>query len=119
MKTLHRMRRLAVALLALFALQAVHATTPSIEQHTANANGVQLHYLQAGQGPDTPVILLHGYAETSHMWLPLIARLDDRRTVIAPACAVPAIRPCPPRATTRRPWRRTSTPWCNSWAITR
>ena len=85
MKTLHWMRCLAVALLASLALQAAaSAKTPTIEQHTANANGVQLHYLQAGQGSDTPVILLHGYAETSHMWLPLIAKLDDRRTVIAP-----------------------------------
>lgn len=85
MKTMQWMRRLAVALLATFALQATaNAKTPTIEQHTASTNGVQLHYLQAGVGSDTPVILLHGYAETSHMWLPLIAKLDDRRTVIAP-----------------------------------
>lgn len=84
MKTLQWMRRLAVALLAALAFQAAYAKTPAIEQHTANVNGVQLHYLQAGEGTDTPVILLHGYAETSHMWLPLIAKLDDRRTVIAP-----------------------------------
>src|SRR5579862_3341287 len=85
MKTLQWMRRLTVALLASLALQAAATDkTPTIEQHTANANGVQLHYLQAGAGSDTPVILLHGYAETSHMWLPLIAKLDDRRTVIAP-----------------------------------
>ena len=68
MKTLQWMRRLAVALLASLALQAAHAKTPSIEQHTASANGVQLHYLQAGDGSGTPVVLLHGYAETSHMW---------------------------------------------------
>jgi len=30
------------------------------------------------------VVLLHGYAETSHMWLPLIAKLADKHTVIAP-----------------------------------
>lgn len=85
MKTLQSIRRLAVALLASLALQAaVHANTPAVEQHTASVNGVQLHYLQAGAGSDTPVILLHGYAETSHMWLPLIAKLDDRRVVIAP-----------------------------------
>src|ERR1700716_2463328 len=46
------------------------------------ANGVKLHYLIAGKGD--PVVLLHGYAETSHMWLPLIAKLADKNTVIAP-----------------------------------
>jgi pimeloyl-ACP methyl ester carboxylesterase len=48
----------------------------------ADVNGVRLHYLVAGKGD--PVVLLHGYAETSHMWLPLIAELADKHTVIAP-----------------------------------
>jgi pimeloyl-ACP methyl ester carboxylesterase len=47
-----------------------------------DVNGVRLHYLMAGKGD--PVVLLHGFAETSHMWLPLIAELADRHTVIAP-----------------------------------
>ena len=55
-----------------------------IEMHTANVNGVQLQYLMAGKGSDIPVVLLHGYAETSRMWMPLIPRLADRRVVIAP-----------------------------------
>ncbi len=53
-----------------------------IKSRFANVNGVRLHYLAAGVGD--PVILLHGYAETSHMWLPLIAELVATRTVIAP-----------------------------------
>jgi len=48
----------------------------------AEVNGVRLHYLMAGEGD--PVVLLHGYAQTSHMWLPLIAKLADKHTVIAP-----------------------------------
>jgi pimeloyl-ACP methyl ester carboxylesterase len=48
----------------------------------ADVDGVRLHYLIAGRGD--PVLLLHGYAETSHMWLPLIAKLADKHTVIAP-----------------------------------
>ena len=48
----------------------------------ADVNGVKLHYLVAGKGD--PVVLLHGFAETSHMWLPLIAKLADKHTVIAP-----------------------------------
>src|ERR1700709_1956575 len=48
----------------------------------ADVNGVKLHYLVAGKGD--PIVLLHGFAETSHMWLPLIAKLSDKHTVIAP-----------------------------------
>ena len=48
----------------------------------ANVNGTRLHYLAAGEGE--PVVLLHGYAETSHMWLPLIAELAPTHTLIAP-----------------------------------
>jgi pimeloyl-ACP methyl ester carboxylesterase len=48
----------------------------------ANVNGTRLHYLVAGEGD--PVVLLHGYAETSHMWRPLIAELEGAHTVIAP-----------------------------------
>ncbi|HEY0231184.1 MAG TPA: alpha/beta hydrolase [Dokdonella sp.] len=64
---------------------AAHAqSNASVQSHTASVNGTELHYLQAGQGKETPVVLLHGYAETSHMWLPLIPKLADRRVVIAP-----------------------------------
>ena len=48
----------------------------------AEVNGVRLHYLVAGKGD--PVVLLHGFAQTSHMWRPLIAKLSARHTVIAP-----------------------------------
>jgi pimeloyl-ACP methyl ester carboxylesterase len=48
----------------------------------AEVNGVRLHYLAAGKGD--PIVLLHGFAESSHMWLPLIDKLADRHTVIAP-----------------------------------
>jgi len=48
----------------------------------AEVNGVKLHYFVAGKGD--PVILLHGYAQNSHMWLPLIPELAKTHTVIAP-----------------------------------
>ena len=47
----------------------------------ANVNGVRLHYLVAGKGD--PVVLLHGYTETSHMWRPLMGELAKTHTVIA------------------------------------
>jgi pimeloyl-ACP methyl ester carboxylesterase len=54
----------------------------SIESRFTNLCGVRLHYLIAGNGD--PVVLLHGYAQTSYMWRPLIAKLADSHTVIAP-----------------------------------
>src|SRR5438309_11029088 len=54
----------------------------NIASRTANIDGVNLHYLTAGHG--TPLISLHGYAETSLMWKPIIPVLAERFTVIAP-----------------------------------
>ena len=54
----------------------------AIGSRTAEVNGTRLHYLIAGQGE--PVLLLHGYAQTSHMWRPLIAELAKTHTVVAP-----------------------------------
>ena len=75
----------------------------------ADVNGVRLHYLVAGKGD--PVVLLHGFAETSHMWLPLIAKLSDKHTVIAPDLRGFGNRPRRKTATPRRRWRRTSMRW--------
>ena len=58
------------------------APDKTIASRTAEINGVKLHYLTAGHG--TPLILLHGYAETSLMWKPIIPALAGRLTVIAP-----------------------------------
>ncbi len=58
------------------------AADSTVASRTAQINGVKLHYLTAGHG--TPLILLHGYAETSLMWKPIIPALAERFTVIAP-----------------------------------
>ena len=57
-------------------------TDTTIASRTAEIDGIQLHYLTAGHGP--PLVLLHGYAETSLMWKPLLPKLAERFTVIAP-----------------------------------
>lgn len=54
----------------------------AIEDRFADVNGIKLHYLFAGKGD--PVILLHGYAQTSHMWRPLMVELAKTHTVVAP-----------------------------------
>ena len=53
-----------------------------IKDRFTNVNGVKLHYLVAGNGD--PVILLHGYAQNSHMWRPLMVALAKTHTIIAP-----------------------------------
>ena len=54
----------------------------AISVRTATVDGLSLQYLIAGSGP--AVVLLHGYAETSRMWRPLIPHLSTSFTVIAP-----------------------------------
>ncbi len=83
-----RMSRFDIALFGLFFLIAFSASIdaqPSynkIDSRTAKIDNVELHYLTAGHGP--AVILLHGYAETSRMWWPIIPLLAEKFTVIAP-----------------------------------
>lgn len=72
---------LPIGLLLLSAVLAP-ARAEAPKSQFAEANGVRLHYLSAGKGD--PVILMHGYAESSHMWLPLMAQLSKDHLVIAP-----------------------------------
>jgi pimeloyl-ACP methyl ester carboxylesterase len=55
---------------------------PGIQDRFAAVDGIKIHYLIAGRGE--PIMLLHGYAQNSHMWRPLIAELAKTNTVIAP-----------------------------------
>jgi pimeloyl-ACP methyl ester carboxylesterase len=48
----------------------------------AETGGQKIHYLVAGKGD--PVILLHGYTQTSRMWIPLMQKLAADHLVIAP-----------------------------------
>ena len=58
------------------------ASDKTIVARTAEIDGVKLRCMTAGRGP--AVILLHGYAETSLMWKPIMPLLAERFTVIAP-----------------------------------
>jgi len=69
-------------LMALRTKSRVPQSGQAAQSRFANVNGVRLHYLIAGTGE--PVFLLHGYAETSHMWRPLMAELANSHTAIAP-----------------------------------
>ena len=82
-------RALALAVFVLLVLLPAFSTKATadaqdktIASRTAEIDGATLHYMTAGHG--TPLILLHGYAETSLMWKPIIPALAERFTVIAP-----------------------------------
>ncbi len=80
-------RLFGAALAALILLLAPASQAAPDSRFAELPNGVRLHYLIAGPAPaagGTAIVLLHGYTETSHMWLPLIAALPGDLTVIAP-----------------------------------
>ena len=73
----------AVLVAARFPAMAQTKPGPNaIESRFAEVEGIKIHYLTAGHGPT--VILLHGYTQTSRMWRPLIPKLTEKFTVIAP-----------------------------------
>jgi pimeloyl-ACP methyl ester carboxylesterase len=77
--------KLAFCFFAFFLLiPSLIAQSPSaaITSHTATVDGVTFHYMSAGQGD--AVLLLHGYAEDSRMWKPIIPLLAQHFKVIAP-----------------------------------
>src|SRR5258707_827231 len=72
-----------ILLLTCSSLSAMAGKIPAgFTEHYAEVNGVKLHYFIGGKG--SPVVLLHGYAETSHMWLPIMPLLAENHTVIVP-----------------------------------
>jgi len=75
---------IASATIAVAALpMACHAAAPKgFNERNATVNGTRIHYMIGGSGP--AVVLLHGYAETSHMWVPLMPLLARQHTVIVP-----------------------------------
>ncbi len=53
-----------------------------MEHQTVTANGAQFHVASLGSGP--PLLLLHGWPEFWLTWEPVMQRLQDRFTLIAP-----------------------------------
>jgi haloacetate dehalogenase len=48
----------------------------------ALVNGLRMHYQRAGDGP--PLVLLHGWPQTSHCWRLVLPELARTHTVLAP-----------------------------------
>src|SRR5690349_7550197 len=69
------------ALVTAWVLSPRVATAQQVDSKFVEANGVRLHYLVTGQGD--PVLLLHGFGQSSHMWRPLMRELAQNHTVVA------------------------------------
>lgn len=72
-----------LSLTAFSSMACAQAADKTIVSRTADVNGLKMHYLTIGHG-GTNLILLHGYAENSHMWRPIMPMLAEKFTVIAP-----------------------------------
>jgi pimeloyl-ACP methyl ester carboxylesterase len=74
---------ITMLLLACSSLSATAGKVPAgFAEHTADVNGVRIHYAIGGKG--SPVVLLHGYAQTSQMWNPIMPLLAKNHTVVVP-----------------------------------
>jgi pimeloyl-ACP methyl ester carboxylesterase len=71
-----------MVLMLVFGVWAI-AQKNNYESKTASVNGVKIHYLKAGQGK-TPLVLIHGFGDTSRMWIPLFDDFGRDFTIIAP-----------------------------------
>ena len=72
----------AAVMVTLLATRGAVAQDARIESRFAEVNGIRMHYLVAGKGD--PVILMHGYAQNSHMWRPTMRELAKTHLVVAP-----------------------------------
>src|SRR3989475_12092210 len=76
------MKQVIVILVLSFAVTP-SAQSNNYESHTANLSAVKIHYLKAGTAKKT-LVLIHGFGDTSHMWIPLFDEFGKDFTIIAP-----------------------------------
>ena len=78
---------------------------PDRESSSRRRTACGSHYLVVGQGD--PVLLLHGFGQSSHMWRPLMRELAKNHTVIAADLRGAGQSDAPRRVTRNRRWRAT------------
>lgn len=74
---------LPIAFLTLCLCSGMFGQSVNYQSKTANVNGVKIHYLQCGTGQKT-LVMIHGFGETSRMWLPAFDEFSKDFTIIAP-----------------------------------
>lgn len=60
----------------------IQSTLPAITFGRADVNGIRMYYRMSGSGK--PVVLLHGFPETSNAWRKIMPALAEHYTVLAP-----------------------------------
>jgi pimeloyl-ACP methyl ester carboxylesterase len=58
--------------------------TDQFEHGSARVNGVNLHYVRAGDPDDPPLVLLHGWPQTWYEWRHVIPAFAEEYHVVAP-----------------------------------
>jgi pimeloyl-ACP methyl ester carboxylesterase len=76
------MKKLIVIVLLSFVAPG-RAQSGNYESHAATLGAVKIHYLKAGTGKKA-LVLIHGFGDTSHMWIPLFDEFGKDYTIIAP-----------------------------------
>lgn len=70
--------------LALAAAASIEAVETQVHYRSANIDGIDIAYREAGRADAPAILLLHGFPTSSHMFRNLIPALADRYRVIAP-----------------------------------
>ena len=65
-------------------MAAIHTNDYDVRYRTANVDGVEIFYREAGDSKALALLLLHGFPTSSHMFRDLIPLLSDRYHVVAP-----------------------------------
>jgi pimeloyl-ACP methyl ester carboxylesterase len=73
---------ISVIFIALAGSARAQNASKAFVSRDASIDGATIHYTTGGSGP--ALILLHGFAETSRMWNPILPVLGAKFTVIAP-----------------------------------
>jgi pimeloyl-ACP methyl ester carboxylesterase len=70
-------------ILTLMFTATAFAQNNNYQSKFANLSAVKIHYLKAGAGQKI-LVLIHGFGDTSHMWIPLFEEFGKDYTIIAP-----------------------------------
>lgn len=83
----------------------VVTTSAQVSYRTANFDGLNIFYREAGPKDAPVLLLLHGFPTSSHMFRNLIPQLADKYHVIAPDYPGFGQSGMPDRSTTTPRWR--------------